>query len=141
MARTSVKGKTLRVTDGTAAVEDFMRGLDHPLKPVLEAVRRAILGANRDIREGIKWNAPSFQVKEYFATASIRSGYVNVIFHMGAKVKDNSTEGIRINDPAGLLEWLARERCIARFNDLNDVKSKEPALKSIVNQWIRRMRP
>jgi len=128
-------------TQTDPAVDEFLSKLDHPLKPVLEAVRKTILGADPRIREGIKWNAPSFHFKEYFATAGLRSreDFVRVVFHVGAKVKDNSTKGMQINEPTGLLEWLARERCSTKIHDLKDVKSKEAALRSVVRQWIEQM--
>jgi len=56
---------------GSKAVDEFMHKLDHPLKPVLEAVRKTNLGAHPEIGEGIKWNAPSFYFKDYFATAGL----------------------------------------------------------------------
>ncbi|HKQ72280.1 MAG TPA: DUF1801 domain-containing protein [Blastocatellia bacterium] len=124
-------------------VDEFMRELERPLKPEIEAVRRIILGADARIREGIKWNAPSFYINEYFATINARgvSGRdcVLIIFHRGAKVKDDSSEVLEINDPTGLLEWLARDRCAAKFYDMSDVNSKKAALEDIVKQWIKGM--
>lgn len=137
--------KTNPVASQTAnTVDDFMRRLDHPLKAALEIVRSAILGASPAIAEGIKWNSPSFYLREstaYFATINIntRTGTrdcVQVIFHLGAKVKDNSTPGLAIADPDGLLEWLAKERCAAKFHDSKEVRAKKPALQNIVRQWI-----
>ena len=91
-------------------VDDFMLALDHPLKAELEAVRRVILGTDKAIAEGIKWNAPSFRVGEYFATANIRGkDAIQIVFHLGAKVKDGSTGGVDIDDRKGLLEWHAKE--------------------------------
>lgn len=130
-------------TKKAADVDEFMRELEDPLKPALEAVRRIILGVNAQIREGIKWNAPSFYVNEYFATVNVRAmrgrECVLIIFHQGAKVKDSSVEGLEINDPTGLLEWLAKDRCAVKFYDLSEVNSKKAALEDIVNQWIKGM--
>jgi hypothetical protein len=124
-------------------VGEFMRKLEHPLKSELEAVRRIILGANAQIREGIKWNAPSFYINEYFATINVRgvSGRdcVMIIFHRGARVKDNSAEGLEIKDPTGLLEWLAKDRCAVKLYDMSDVNSKKAALEGVVKQWIEGM--
>jgi hypothetical protein len=124
-------------------VGEFMRNLEHPLKSELEAVRRIIIGADARIREGIKWNAPSFYINEYFATINVRgvSGRecVLIIFHRGARVKDNISEGLEIKDPAGLLEWLAKDRCAVKFYDMSDVNSKKTALEDIVRQWIKGM--
>jgi hypothetical protein len=42
----------------------------------------------------------------------------------------------QISDPDRLLEWLAKDRCAAKFRDLNEVKAKRAALQDIVRQWI-----
>ncbi len=124
---------------GTDDVDDLLRKLDHPLKPALEAVRATILGASPKIGEGIQWNTPSFRTTEWFATINIRKDEVLVILHRGAKVKDNSSGGLAISDPSGLLEWLAKERAAVRFRDLAAVKSGKSAFTSIVRQWIAGM--
>jgi hypothetical protein len=84
------------------AVVQFLSKLDHPLKPVVDAIRSTILGADSHITEGIKWNAPSFYCNGWFATTNVRGkDSVMVVFHRGAKVKDNSTAGIGIKDSDG----------------------------------------
>jgi len=121
-------------------VDEYLHKLKHPLKREIEAVRRIILEAHPTIREGIKWNAPSFYVKEYFATAGLRSkDFVHVVFHRGAKVKDDTTKGMKISDPKGLLEWHAKERCSAKFHDMREIEKNKSALQSIVKQWIKQM--
>lgn len=126
-----VKGKT-----GANDVADFMQKLDHPLKAELETVRFIILGVNTEISEGIKWNCPSFCFKEYFATINIRNEVVLVILHLGAKVKNSNFAGLTISDPAGLLEWLGKDRAAVKFRDMNAVTSNQIAFENIVRQWI-----
>lgn len=46
---------------------------------------------------------------------------------------------MQITDPAGLLEWHARERCSAKFHDMEDFKSKAAALEDLVKRWIEQM--
>ncbi|WP_437963787.1 DUF1801 domain-containing protein [Sorangium sp. So ce260] len=120
------------------AVIAFLRELDHPLKQEIEALRQIILGVSPDIREEIKWNAPSFRTAEHFATFNLRTrDRVRLILHLGAKVKDTATKGIDIADPAGLLEWLAKDRCLVTFSDGKDIQAKRPALEAILRAWIR----
>ena len=122
------------------AVDEFLSKLKHPLKPVVEAIRSAALSVDPRITEGIKWNAPSFYCNGWFATANVRAkDSVMVVFHMGAKVKDNSTAGMKIDDKAGLLEWAAKERAVARFSSLEDFNAKQSAFKAVVSQWVRQM--
>jgi len=124
------------------AVIAYLRELDHPLKKEIEAVRRIILGVSPEIREGIKWNAPSFRTKDYFATLNLRAkdgkDRVWLILHAGAKVKDN-TKGMQIADPAGLLQWLAKDRCLVTLADVKDIQAKRAALEAIVRAWIRQL--
>ena len=122
-------------------VSEFMNRLQHPLKPEIEAVRQIILGANDRIREEIKWNAPSFAVEDHFATFNLRAEeFVHVIFHTGAKGKVNNGEGIKVTDPSGLLEWIAKDRGAVKLYGMGDVTSKRAALEALVNQWIEKMK-
>jgi len=129
------------VADGSRtepAVAAFLRDLEHPLKRDFEAVRKIILGVSPEIREGIKWNSVSFRTTEFFATLNLRArDSVQLIFHKGAKVRDNSTNGIQIPDPAGLIKWLAKERCLVTLGVGKEIRAKRAALESIIREWIR----
>jgi len=126
--------------DNSGAVDEFMGKLKHPLKPALEAIRAIIRESDSRVTEGIKWNAPSFYFKEWFATAIIWRGKdsILIVLHKGAKVKDN-TSVMNIEDKSGLLEWAAKERALVKFNSLEEVNSKKGALQSIVRQWVEQM--
>jgi hypothetical protein len=120
------------------AVVAFLSDLEHPLKQEIEAVRQLILSASPEIREGIKWNAPSFRTTEYFATFNLRTrDRVRLILHTGAKVKATATTGLRVADPAGLLEWLAKDRCLVTLSDAKDIQAKGAALQALLREWIR----
>ena len=122
------------------AVIAFLGDLDHPLKAELASLRDIILGASPEIREGIKWNAPSFRTTEYFATFHLRTkDRVRMVLHTGAKVKESATTGLEISDPAGLLEWLAKDRCLVTFSDAKDLQAKKPALEALLREWIQRL--
>ncbi len=119
-------------------VETFLASLNHPFKEEILALRQIILGADPGIAEGIKWNAPSFRTSEYFATLHLRAkDGVQVILHLGAKTRDNSTSGVVIDDPDSLLEWLARDRASAKFRDLKDIDAKRSAFASVIRKWIK----
>jgi hypothetical protein len=119
-------------------VGEFMRDLDHPLKVDIETVRQIILNVDPGISESIKWNAPSFRTTDFFATFNLRSrDSVQLIFHTGAKVKATATTGINIADPAGLLNWLARDRCLVTLGVGKDIRAKRAAFEAIVREWIR----
>lgn len=120
-----------------AGVVAFMDGLEHPMKAEIDAVRRIILGASPQIAEGIKWNAPSFRTTEYFATFHLRAKTgVQVVFHTGAKVKASASKGVRVEDPAGMLDWRAKDRALVTFADAAEVRAKGAAFKALVRAWI-----
>jgi hypothetical protein len=127
------------------SVDEFLSGLDHPLKPALELVLATIRSASPRIAEGIKWNSPSFYLKEseaYFATVNVNTrsrgrDCVSVILHQGAKVK--SAPGLTIDDPDGLLEWLGKDRAAVWLYDGKEIEAKKAALRGVVRQWVAAM--
>ncbi len=122
---------------GASTVDDYLRELQHPLKAEMQAIRAIILGASPKITEGIKWNAPSFATTEHFATFNPRTrDAVQVIFHLGAKAQDKSAVGTDVQDPAGLLEWLAKDRASLKLRDMKAIEAQGKALKALVLQWI-----
>ena len=46
--------------DGTAEVEAFLAGLDHPFATEVRALRDIVKGVDPGIAEEIKWKAPSW---------------------------------------------------------------------------------
>ena len=129
-------GKVARRRNAMNEVDEFMAKLEHPLKPEIEAVRSIILAADGRVKESVKWNAPSFHIEEHFATFKLRPvETVQIVFHTGAKTRPHIVL-MNINDPSGLLKWVAKDRCLATFSEMRDIKSKGPALRSIVKQWI-----
>lgn len=118
-------------------VDEFLATLDHPAKAEILALRQLILAADPRIGEGIKWNAPSFHTTEYFATFHLRAkAGVQLILHLGAKVRDNSTAGMTIADPQSLLTWLAKERASISFRDLAEIRTRQNAFQALIQAWI-----
>ena len=121
--------------DTVAAVDEFMAKLKHPHKAAIEELRRMICAVDSSIAQGVKWNAPSFRTTEYFATTHLRSGEgIGIILHVGAKSRE--TPAFQVEDPRGLLKWLAKDRALISFSGIEDVKAHEPAIQAIVRQWI-----
>lgn len=128
---------TKRSVPAPESVEKFLAALDHPFKPEIIALRQIILAADPNIVEGIKWNSLSFRTTEYFATFHLRAKEgVQLILHLGAKVRDPSATGVAIADPAALLVWLAKDRASVRFGNLNEIETKRSAFTAIIRQWI-----
>ena len=123
--------------DTTHAVEEFMRKLDHPFKGEIQAIRSAILGVDSCVAEGVKWNAPSFRTTDYFATTNLREkAGVGVILHLGAKIRDGEPERLSISDPQHLLKWLAKDRAMVVFKNMEDFLTKKSAFEGVIRHWI-----
>jgi len=123
--------------DSTQAVSAFLATLNYPALDLIQAIRATILASDSRIAEGIKWNAPSFRTIEYFATTNLREKHgEGVILHLGAKVRDLSPEGITIDDPKGLLKWLARDRAMVVFGGMEDFQAKREAFQGVIGNWI-----
>lgn len=139
LAENSAKALTARKPKTDSAddpkVAEFLENLKHPLKKEVETVRRIIRGVHREIREGIKWNAPSFRTREWFATLNLRDGRVWLILHTGAKAKGKDVQR-GLKDPAGILKWLGADRALVTFDDGKEVTKKKKALQAIIKQWV-----
>jgi hypothetical protein len=118
-----------------SSVDDFMVALVSPRKAEIEAVRQIILASHPEISEGIKWNAPSFFHKDWFATFHLRAKTgIQIILHRGAKIKTAPMP--EIADPSGLLEWLGPDRATIRFADIDAIEARSGDLSSVIRAWI-----
>ena len=123
---------------GNEGVDPFLAQLEHPLKEEIREVRRIILSAHPQLTEHIKWNAPSYACNgEDRVTFSLHGqGFFRLVFHCGAKAKNRQLEGRLIDDSTQLLEWVTDDRATARFTNMHDVREKEAALRTVIQQWI-----
>ena len=129
-----------RRSTGSGSAQDvgeFLQGLKHRRKPEIEAVRNVILSADGQITERIKWNAPSFCMGgDDRITFRLQPGdRVQLVFHRGARKREDSAH-FAFEDPTGLLEWVADDRAVVTFHDLDDVNAKREALRELVRRWM-----
>ena len=120
------------------AVNDLLDANKHPLRAEIDAMRTIILGAEKSIEEGVKWNAASFRTTEWFATLNgpKQVKVAIIILHAGAKVKGIVLKD-RIADPSSLIKWLGNDRGMITFANATDIKNKQRALQAIVRAWIQ----
>jgi uncharacterized protein YdhG (YjbR/CyaY superfamily) len=107
-------------------VDAWMEQYDNPMKPVVQAVRQAILKSDKRISETIKWQAPTFMYKGNLASFFPKAkAHASLMFHTGASIEGDfpSLEGGK--DTSRLM----------KFTDLADVKAKSTELKRIVKAW------
>ncbi|HMS00557.1 MAG TPA: DUF1801 domain-containing protein [Anaerolineales bacterium] len=111
------------------AVDEFLRGLRHPLKAEIEAVRATIKSADKNINEEIKWKAPSFNYKgEYLVTFNLRDAKrIHLVFH-NPKIPEVKSK---------LLEGDYKDRRMTYFADMKDVTAKSAELKKVVKRLVK----
>ena len=124
--------------DDSAAVTEYLNSLKHPLKPVVEAIRRTILAADPAITEGIKWNSPSFYRDGWFATVNLRpKPGVLVVLHHGAKSPAGAGLRDTIDDPAHLLTWPSKDRALAAFASAEEFSARRESFQNVIRQWVQ----
>ncbi len=121
-------------------VADYFNKLNHPLKEVVETLRKIILSVDSEIAEQIKWNSPAyyytgemkpFDPKEYKRDIIVfnlhKKEHILLVFPTGA----------RISDPSGLLEGNFTDgRKVAKFVSPEEVNSRGEDLKNVIRLWL-----
>lgn len=134
----NTKTRHSSAADTTEAVEALLNSLVHPMKSEIQLIRAAILSADLNIKEGVKWKAPSFRTHEYFATTNLRQKEgIGVILHLGAKIRDVEPSSLKLEDPTGMLKWLAADRAMVKFTSATDFEVKKPAFIALIRSWIK----
>ncbi|KSU84552.1 protein of unknown function (DU1801) [Fictibacillus enclensis] len=124
---------------GQEEVLTFMQVLDHPLKQEIQRVREIIQDTHPELNEQIKWNAPSYCFRgEDCLTFNLHGkGFFRLIFHCGANSKEPKSMRLLVKDKTGLLEWLADDRAMVKFYDMNDVEAKGEKLGDVIQTWLQ----
>ncbi len=131
--------KTHHATDAEL-VTAHIQQLGSPLTELVEAARQIVLGADPEIGEQIKWNSPSFYYtgemkafdpKEYkrdLLVMNLRKGHILMVFPTGAKIPDDT----------GILEGKYTDgRRLITIKDMDELKSKEQVLKTVIKAWLQ----
>lgn len=71
-------------------VTAFLDVMNHPLRDLIENLRRVILTADPDLVEGIKWNGPNYSLngQDRITMRIHPPKQVQLVLHRGAKVKE-----------------------------------------------------
>jgi hypothetical protein len=133
----AMPGKSM--PSGLNPVDEFIDKLTHPLKDVVVKLRVVILNTDPQLTERVKWNAPSFCYNgdDRITMNLSKKDQVLLIFHLGAKVRDDKNLETLIKDPDKTLEWLSSNRAVMRFRSAADLKAREAALKNNIAGWLK----
>lgn len=122
---------------GPSTVDAWLAASTHPRLGEIRRLRAAILAAEPEMEESVKWNAPNFRFagvdRVTFRVAP--KDQVQLILHRGAKVRD--TDGFAFDDPEGHVRWLAPDRGVVTFADMADTAAREADVGALVQRWVR----
>lgn len=124
-------------------VDEYMEKLNHPLIDIVKYVRELILKTDKQIGEGIYWNAPTFfftgKMKP-FEPKEYKRYIVGFLFNRQDCIRMVFLQGATVANKTNLLEGDFKDnRKLAVFTSLEDAKSKETAFRDIVKQLIKQM--
>lgn len=109
-------------------VSKYMDALEHALKKEVAELRKIVKSSHADLKERIKWNAPSYYTTEDIVTfGPYRQGKILLVFHHPVIVKVRST----------LLEGDYKDRRLAYFSNMKEIKANKDELQRIINEVIK----
>lgn len=115
-------------------VAAYLAALAHPHKDALLAYRDAIRRAAPDLREELKWNAPSFALDDHFATFRLHPAPAfQLILHTGAKARGPAKK-FELDDPSGIVRWAAPDRAVVTLPPTASAAEKR-AVVAMVTRW------
>lgn len=117
-------------------VDEYLDALGHPRIAEIRRLRRAILGADADLVETIKWNAPSFGYPGTDRlTLRLQPGdRLEIVFHRGTAKRDDRFAFDK--DPVGLIAWAAPDRGVVVVKDTQMLEATLPDIVALVKAWL-----
>jgi uncharacterized protein YdeI (YjbR/CyaY-like superfamily) len=113
------------------AVAAYMKKLKHPLKAEMEVVRNIIKNSSNEIKERIKWKAPSYYYKDQDMVTfnGWAEKQVHLVFH--------HPEVIRIK--SFILDGDYDTRRMVYFNNMREVRDKKGELEKVMQELLRKI--
>ena len=107
-------------------------------KPLVEAVLKAVVEACPAFTESIKWNAPNFcdDGKDRMTLMLHKKESVGLIFHTGARPKEDKKAPHLFTDETGLLVWNSNIRATVSFVSMEDFLAKRPQFQAALKRWV-----
>ena len=104
---------------------------------IVDSLRASILAADDGITEHVKWKAPSFVFNDTDrVTMRLHpKGGVQLIFHRGAKVRDDTSSFV-FDDPSGRLVWATQDRGILMVETEEDATANAAVITDLVRRWV-----
>lgn len=107
-------------------VDAWFDSYDNPMKPVVFAMREAILACDMRVTEAIKWQAPTFIYKGNIASFFPKAkAHASLMFHNGAEIAGGFPN----------LVGDGKEARSFKVGSLDDLEAKRAELTAIVIAW------
>ncbi len=118
--------------------QEYLGGLRHSRKADVMRIRSAILAAEPDLAETVKWNAPNFvYAGEDRVTFRLQPGdRVDLVLHRGARKRADAASFV-FADPSGLVTWAAPDRGVISIPPDADLDTLMSEVLEVVSAWIR----
>lgn len=127
----------------TEAVNEYIQKLDTSLVQLAQNVREAILVANSEVGEQIKWNSPAFYYKGEMKAFDPKEYKRDIVVY---NIRKNNQillvfpTGATINDTTGILEGSYTDgRRMVTIKDMHDFENKKEALQMVIKQWLNQI--
>lgn len=119
----------------TQSVDEYMRSLVHARIDEVRVLRAAIREIDPDLRESIKWNAPSYGYgADHRLTMRLHPGdHVELILHRGAARRGDD---FAFDDPSGLVRWLASDRGVITVVDSDMLAAALDDIRTVAARWL-----
>jgi len=104
------------------AVDAWFDQIEHPLKPLMLRVRRAILASDHRVTESIKWSTPTFSYNGDIASFIPQAkGFVSLLFHRGAEIPGKHPRLLGDSRLARTMRFATSKELSAHMQDLRKV--------------------
>lgn len=127
----------------TELVDAYMKKLKHPMREIVEHLRKFMLSIDKNVGEGIYWNAPTFYYTgkmKPFDPKEYKRYIVGLNFYKQDAIRMIFLHGADAKDPNGILEGDYKDgRRLTSITSAKDLREKGPALKNIVQQLLKNM--
>lgn len=120
-------------------LDEFFHDLNEPRKSEVEELRKIIHNTDKDLKEQLKWNAPSYYLHhdDRITFNLFNPNFTRLIFHAGATTKENKDTQPAFEDETGLLEWNSNIRATVSFDNVEQINQHKHNLEKVIKKWLQ----
>ena len=119
--------------------DSLIAALQHPLVNTIEELRSIILFSGLNLKEEVKWNAPSYANAkgEHRFTMNFppNKKSIRLIFHRDALKQLPPPQNL-IKEDYGLLKWADTDRAILEIKNTSQLNTIQSKLLVLFEEWL-----